>query len=196
MHAAPEFQTIRPGVFFWQVYEPAVKTELCSCAFETPAGLVFCDPVLLAEEALEELTEGRKPAGILLTNGNHERNAPGLAGRFGIDIWAHLGARDEVAATRWFEDGEALFGAEAVRLEGFAPGETAFWIDGLLIIGDALIHAPPFGFSMLPEKYCEDAKAGRESLKRLAGLPVDLLAFAHGLPIVSRARERLAALIG
>jgi hypothetical protein len=196
MPAAPEYQTIRPGLFFWQVYDPSVKTDLCCCAFETPGGLVFCDPAPLDAPALEELTEGRTPRAIVLTNGNHERNAPALARRFGIDIWARSAARGEIAATRWFEDGEVLFGeVEAISLEGFPPGETALWWDGVLLIGDALINVPPYGFSILPDKYCQDARLGRESLKKLLRFPVEILAFAHGLPIVSQARERLAALI-
>jgi glyoxylase-like metal-dependent hydrolase (beta-lactamase superfamily II) len=102
-----------------------------------------------------------------------------------------------VAADRWFEDGESLpGGVEAISLDGFGPGETAFWREGVLIAGDALIHLPPYGFSMLPDKYCADPKKGRESLKKLLRLPVETLAFAHGLPIVANARERLAGLLG
>jgi hypothetical protein len=141
--------------------------------------------------------EGRKVRGIVLTNGNHERNAVALARRFGIEVWAHGGARGEVGATRWFGDGEVLFGGvETVGLEGFAKGETGLWWDGVLVVGDALIHVAPYGFAMLPEKYCEDVKAGRKSLRKLVRYPVEIVTFAHGLPIVARARERLAGLVG
>jgi hypothetical protein len=153
MRGALEYETIRPGLFFWQVYDPAVKTELCCCAFEAPEGLVFCDPVRLDGAALEELTRGRAPRAILLTNGNHERDAEALARRFRIEVWSRSGAGVEGAARRIFEDGEVLFGGvEAVAIEGFGPGETAFWFEGVLMVGDALIHAPPYGFSVLPDK--------------------------------------------
>ena len=160
MRAAVEFETVRPGLFFWQLYDPGVKTDLCCCAFDSPAGLVFCDPVPLAEAALEELTEGRAPGAIVvLTNGNHGRNAAALARKFQIEIWAPAGAAGEVAGHPWFEDGEVLFGGvQAISLDGFAPGETAFWREGVLILGDALIHAAPYGFSILPDKYCADPK--------------------------------------
>ena len=105
MRAAAEYQVIRPGLFYWQAYEPAVKTELCCCAIETPAGLVFCDPVPLERAALEELTEGGRPHAIVLTNGNHERGAAAVARRFGIEVWASEGAKGEVGATRWFWGG-------------------------------------------------------------------------------------------
>jgi hypothetical protein len=195
MQPALEFQTIRPGLAFWQAYDPAVKTELCCCAFDTPGGLVFCDPVPLDPSALEELLAGGAPRAILLTSANHERNALPLARRFGLEIWAHSAVRGP--ATRWFEDGEILFGGvEAISLDGFAPGETAFWLDGLIIVGDALINIAPYGFSILPDKYCEDPKRARESLKKLLRFPVEILTFAHGLPIVSQARERLAGVVG
>lgn len=194
MKPASEFQIIRPGLAFWQAYDPAVKTDLCCCAIEMPRGLVFCDPVPLDPLALEELLDGRALHAILLTNANHERDAPSLARRYGIEVWAHSGAQGQVTASRWFEDGDMLFGGvEAVSLEGFGVGETAFWWEGVLILGDALIHAPPYGFSILPDKYCADPKAGREALKKLAHLPVEILTFAHGLPIVSHAGERLAS---
>lgn len=196
MAPAPETQMIRPGLFFWQAYDPAVKTDLSCCAFETGEGLVFCDPVALEPDAHAELMEGRKAAGIVLTSANHERDAGRLAKRLGVEVWASRGAEGLVGATRWFGDGDVVCGAEAVGLGGFAAGETAFWVDGALVMGDALIHVAPYGFAMLPEKYCEDPGAGRESLRKLLGLPVEVIMFAHGLPIVAGCRERLAALIG
>ena len=127
---------------------------------------------------------------------NHARWSEPLAKQLGVEVWAQTGARGEVPATRWFAEGDALFGSlTAVALEGFAAGETALAGAGLVIFGDALIHAAPYGFSMLPEKYCEDAKAGRQSLRKLAQFPVEIMVFAHGMPIVSRAAERLAVLL-
>ena len=196
MQAAAEYQIVRPGLFYWQVYEPSVKTELCCCALETPRGLVFCDPVPLAPEALEEMMDGRTAHEIVLTNANHERGAAALARRLGVEVWAGAGAKGAVAAGRWYGDGEALSGGvETISLEGFAAGETALWWDGVLIMGDALIHAPPYGFAVLPEKYCGDYDKGRVELRKLLGYRVEILMFAHGLPIVARARERLAGVV-
>ncbi len=159
--------------------------------------MVFCDPVPLAREALDELLEGAPPLAVLLTNANHERGAAALAKRYGVEIWAHAGARGHVAATRWFESGATLFGCvEVIPIEGFAPGECAFRLGNIMVMGDALIHAAPYGFAILPDKYCADPRAGRESLKKLLACPVEILTFAHGLPIVARAADRLAALLG
>jgi glyoxylase-like metal-dependent hydrolase (beta-lactamase superfamily II) len=196
MTPAPEFQLIRPGLFFWQAYDPAVKIDLCCCALETAGGILFCDPVPLDSLAEEELIAARTPRAILLTNANHERNAALLARRYGIEIWAPSAARGQVQATRWYAEGPILDGdLEAIALEGFAPGETALWWQDVLLLGDALINLPPYGFTMLPRKYCEDAEAAANSLKKLLRFPVETLTFAHGLPLVSQTRQRLADLI-
>jgi hypothetical protein len=62
-------------------------------------------------------------------------------------------------------------------------------------LGDALIHLPPYGFTLLPEKYCTDAREMRLALGKLLRFPFQILTFAHGLPLVSEARQRLAHLL-
>jgi hypothetical protein len=198
MKPADEIQIVKPGVAVWQAYDAAVKTDLMSCAFETPGGLVLCDPIALQAAAMDELL-GLDPAGrvagILLTSANHQRDSEAIARRFDVGIWARSAVQGEVHATHWFEEGESPLGAKAIALEGFAIGETAYLNDGVLILGDAIINLPPFGFSVLPDKYCEDPKLARESLKKLLRLPAGMLVFAHGLPIVADASAKLATLL-
>ena len=95
------------------------------------------------------------------------------------------------------EDGETIFGAKAISLAGFAVGETvAFLHNGVMVFGDALIHVEPYGFVMLPDKYCEERpEGGAGVVKEAFPYPVETLTFAHGLPIVARAAERLAGLV-
>ena len=198
MRPIDEFQQVRSDLFFWQGYEPAVKTDLSCAALATRAGLIFIDPLPLASDALAELTENFSPAAIVLTNANHERAAEALAKRFGgIPIHAHRDARGEIAATHWHEDDETILeNVRLVHLPGFAKGEIALHRGDYLLVGDALINLPPHGFAMLPEKYCENAKLARASLQKLLALSFNLITFAHGLPIVSGARERLETLLG
>lgn len=198
MHPIDEFQIIRPGLFFWQGYDAKVKTDLGCCAVATPDGLVFIDPLPLAPGPLAELADGCAPVGIVLTNANHERAAADFARRFGIPIHAHAGARGEVAADVWMENEDAILpgGIRALELPGFAKGEIALHAGGdSLLLGDALINAEPYGFSILPDKYCADAKLARRSLQKLLPLPVEIITFAHGLPIVTGAHRRLETLL-
>lgn len=197
MRPIDEIQLIRPGLFFWQGYDAKVKTDLGCCAFATLAGLVFIDPLPLAHEPLEELVSQFAPAGIVLTNANHERASADFARRFGVPVFVHADARGEVTADRWVEkDGAILLeNLRVISLPGFANGEIALHSGDALFMGDALINAEPYGFSMLPEKYCENAKLARASLAKLLPLSFDLITFAHGLPIVADAQRRLQTLL-
>jgi glyoxylase-like metal-dependent hydrolase (beta-lactamase superfamily II) len=64
-----------------------------------------------------------------------------------------------------------------------------------VIVGDALINFEPHGFDLLPPKYCTNQKRMIRSLRRLLDLDFKRIFFAHGNPIVTRARDRLASLL-
>jgi len=194
MKPVPEYATVRPGIFHWQGYEPAVKCDCSSTALVTPSGLIFIDPVPLAEEALKELVgeSFSAPAAIVLTSGNHQRESLALAKRFGIPVFAPEDAGNDIIADQRFCSGDPVAGMESIALPGFGPGETAFFHDGALVFGDALINLEPQGLRLLPEKYNEDKKQSLRSLAALRALKPQVLLFAHGHPIVDRAPERLA----
>ena len=194
MKPVSEYATLRSGLFAWQGYEPAVKCDCSSSALVTPAGLIFIDPLPLAEEALRELVEESfsAPSAVVLTSGNHQRESREYAKRFGIPVFAPEEEGEEIVADQRFFPGAVVAGMESIPLPGFGPGETAFFFDGVLIFGDALIHLEPEGLRFLPEKYRADKKQALRSLAALEKLSPQILLFAHGNPIVQRASERLA----
>ncbi|MCE9588441.1 MAG: hypothetical protein K8R57_09020 [Verrucomicrobia bacterium] len=194
MKAIPEYSTVRPGLFHWQGYEPAVKCDCSSTAIVTPAGLIFIDPIPLAEEALKDLVveSFSAPAAVVLTSGNHQRESLLLAKRFGIPVFAPSDAGDDIIADQRFRSGEPVAGMESFALLGFGPGETVFLYESTLIFGDALINLEPEGLRLLPEKYREDKKKSLRSLAALKGLKAQILLFAHGNPIIQNAGSRLA----
>lgn len=200
MKCADEFQQLRDGLWFWQVYEPAVKTELSCCAVALSGRLVFIDPIPLADEALTLLENFAPPSAIILTSGNHARGALPLREKFDIPICAHAEAQPEIEfpLNRVLTDGSVLLGElTVITLPGFGPGEIALWHKGLraLFVGDALINIGSQGFTQLPAKYCANAKLGRRSLQKLLQFDFELMTFAHGLPIVSGAKARLENLL-
>ena len=200
MKPVPEYSTVRSGLFQWQGYEPEVKCDCSSTAIVTQAGLIFIDPIPLAEEALKELVAESfsTPSAVVLTSGNHQRESLALAKRFGIPVFAPDDAGDDIIADQRFQSGESVAGMESIALPGFGPGETAFLHEGALIFGDALINLEPEGLRLLPEKYREEKKQALRSLKSLAALKhfkPQLLLFAHGNPIVQDASGRLASVL-
>ncbi len=187
------------------------------------AQMVFVDPIALRPAALAELLDaagGAAPAAVLVSNGNHARAADDFRRRFRVPVFAPAEARaalredgleidEEIPSGLSTKENPPAGGAvppfvgdalRAIPLPGFAPGETAFFAPGVggdtLLVGDALINlAPPYDFVPLPKKYCTAPKMTTDSLRRLLDLPFARMTFAHGNPLLSNARERLAALV-
>ena len=196
MTLAAEFQVVTPSLAFWQAYEPAVKCDLSCCARRFGKDLVFIDPIPLAKAALAELTADTTPAAIIVTNGNHARAAAEFRDRFSIPILAHAAADLEITADQTLAEGDVALGyLEVVHIAGAPAGEIALHADGVMHVGDALIHLEATGFTLLPDKYCADPREMRKALGKLLRFEFELLTFAHGLPLISQARRRLETLL-
>jgi glyoxylase-like metal-dependent hydrolase (beta-lactamase superfamily II) len=199
MPPASELLHLTPSLVLWQAYDPAVKSDLFSTAHKTAAGLFLIDPIPLAPSPLQELTGSTPVAGVLVTNANHLRASPTFARQFEAPIFAAPVVAGELESARAISDGEEISpGVAAIALPGAAPGEVAFHFTqdgGTLVVGDSLINFEPYGFTLLPAKYCGDQKEMRRSLRRLLDFDFQRLLFAHGSPILASAHERLAALL-
>ena len=197
MASAQSFTAITPAVFSWQAYERAVKCDLSSCGIATAAGLIFVDPIDLAEPAMEELLAAKTPLAIVLTNGNHTRDAGKFRKRFGVKVFAAADAEGlDITLDATLADGDLIPGGmQVVALPGAGPGEIALVGNGIACVGDALIHLEPEGLRLLPAKYCSDARRLPDSLRKLLSSEFDVLTFAHGTPLVGQARRRLELLL-
>ena len=185
MAVASEIEFIAPGLWFWRVYDPAVKAKLYSTALTIAESTYLIDPVPLTPDALAELSSQNAIAGVVVTNENHQRAAAEFADKFKAPIYSH---------------GSPPFpsGLTAVQIEGAVPGEIAVQSEaagGIVIMGDALINFEPYGFTFLPAKYCSNVKAMRRSLPKLLDYSFERMLFAHGTPILTGARRRLEQLL-
>jgi hypothetical protein len=200
MHPVEEFQVLETGVFFWHGYEPAVKADLFSLALRIGSELIFIDPISLSKDAMWELVGDAIPAGVVLTNANHARAAEDIREQFDIPIHLHEEVGDSCEIKNWRplvgESGQVM-GLDYLHLPGAPPGEIALFHSAtkFLVIGDALINAESYGFSLLPKKYTSDFKLMQASTRRLLRFDFDKIAFAHGFPITSQARARLEQLL-
>ena len=195
MKPTPDYQQLTDSLFVWSDYNPECKTDCSSAALLTPEGFVLIDPIRLEEQAIGRLAGHGRITAILLTSGNHLRGSLYEKERLDVPIYAPQGAKGEISADYWVKDGEVLFQTlKAIELPGGAPGETAYLAPGVLFLGDAVIHLD--GLQVLPDKYCGNARLLRESLNVLPTLDFQIVCFAHGLPLVEKAKEKLAALFG
>ncbi len=188
---ASELTQVPPNYAIWQMYDLAAKAELFSTAVRTDAGVVIVDPIPLARDARAALGN---IAAALVTNANHAR----AAADFTDSILVPTELIRDFPNARQLTNGMCSHGLTAIAIRGAAPGEFAFHDPrdgGTLIVGDALINFEPHGFSLLPAKYCVDRKQMIRSLQSLLGLDFARAVFAHGTPILTRACDRLAALL-
>ena len=197
---ADEFQELSDTLYHWSVYEPAVKCEIGCTALKLDSGWVVIDPVPLAGAAWKELLALAELRAILLTNGNHVRDAVTLSKLHRVPVVTAPDTRRDITELRpdiTLLPNELLYGITAIAIPGATPGETAFYSNtGVMILGDAIINTRlEAGLEFLPDKYCADAKQNRASLRKLLNFDFHTLTLAHGAPVTTRAKEKLEALL-
>ena len=137
------------------------------------------------------------PCGIFLTNGNHERDSRLLSRQLNIPVASPALAIKEFSfKPDIILDGlKQIYGFHPFPLPGAAIGEHALYCQKTetLCVGDALIHLPETGLAILPDKYCQNAAALKQSLASLLSLKIQTLIFAHGkaLPRPETALKKL-----
>lgn len=195
MAPADRLVEILPGILCWAAFSPAHRVELSSTAVRTSGGWWIFDPIPLAETAGELFTSA-SVAGIILTNENHERDAPAWSTRLQTALWA---APDADLALpnlrRWPTNSSRWEDWHLIPLPGGPRGETAFVLPerSLAVFGDAVVNLSDRSLEILPEKYCEDPQRLRESLRHLPVFAQAL--FAHGDPLIGQASDQIAALL-
>ena len=191
MKPVAELDWISKGLAVWHGFNTDVRCECGSTAVLTPHGWVIFDPLPLDSAAWAEILGIAKVHAIALTNGNHQRESLTLKAL--APIHAPEAARGEIEADVWLKEGESLAGFSLIELPGAGPGEAA-WCDGKhLVVGDALINLDSLEF--LPDKYCSDPAQLRRSARKILSLEFHSVFFSHGLPLLTRASERIAALL-
>jgi glyoxylase-like metal-dependent hydrolase (beta-lactamase superfamily II) len=192
-----EFARISPSYALWHTYDRKLKAELFSTGLVAGNELTVIDPIALRPAHRIELESLGRVARIVITNANHARDAATFAHSYSAPIFAPPELRGELRSHN-LHDGLAIGPLRVIRIQGAADGEFALYHaddGGTLIMGDALINFDPHGFTLLPRKYCTNQKQMVRSLRKLLDLDFSRIFFAHGNPIMIRAREQLESLL-
>jgi glyoxylase-like metal-dependent hydrolase (beta-lactamase superfamily II) len=196
-----QFHRLSPSLAVWQTFDQTLKTDLFTTAISGADGTALIDPIGMVSTEFESIQKTSPICAIVVTNENHWRGAGTLAQRLSAPVFAHPEAAlaEETPEISPVTDGDQIpTGLLALEIPGAAPGEIAVFSPankGTLIVGDALINFEPYGFTLLPAKYCADQKMMRQSLWRLLDHKFERILFAHGFPILSGASGRLRSLL-
>jgi glyoxylase-like metal-dependent hydrolase (beta-lactamase superfamily II) len=190
-----------PGIHTWAWFSAPHGYDFNGHLLEVPEGNLCIDPVEAPAEVLVELAR-RGVARVLLTNRNHARDVNRVCSRTGARAAIHpadaayaRGQGAEIADL--LETGAQIGPLTVVGVPGKSPGEVALhWpARRILIVGDAVIGAPPGQCKLLHDKVMDDPRQLRESVRRLLRLDFDTLLVGDGTAILSGAKDRLRQLV-
>jgi glyoxylase-like metal-dependent hydrolase (beta-lactamase superfamily II) len=191
-----------PGVVRWSVKDDRIGgVESCAHAVVRRGSAVLIDPLPLAASALRRL--GRIEA-IVLTAANHQRSAFRLRRELSVPVLAPRGPGvgqvpgelEEEPDRRYGDRDELPFGLRALFAPGPAHVMYALWHPSkrVLFLSDQLTREARKPPRFVEDSYQDEPARTRETVRALAErLPVRVLCFAHGPPVLRGAREALRA---
>ncbi|HET7787744.1 MAG TPA: hypothetical protein VFL36_17365 [Myxococcales bacterium] len=192
---------IVPGILTWQWFSERNGYDFNGMLLLHGGGNVAVDPVDMPEDVLDQLA-GAGVSRIVLTNRNHFRAAAKLKAKTSARVAVHpadaafvrgqgVEVDDDLAV------GARLAGFEVLDASGKSPGEVALWNAErrILVVGDACVGKPPGQLALLPPKVIDDLPRLKDSLRRLAELPAEMVLVGDGAPVLRSGREALQALV-
>ena len=196
-------KTITSQLYEWSQYQPDRQMDF-NGHFVLPSANepgVLIDPVPFQSGDEAQVRSLGGVAAVLLTNGDHVRDAARCAEAFGCPVYVSLAdlERAGLATAEAFEPGAMLPGGlRAIPVpDNKSPGETAFYhiASGTMIVGDAVIGAPAGQLSLLAaDKYADVPRAAR-GLRALLSRRLTRLLLGDGCSILHEPAPAIQELI-
>ena len=180
------------GAIHWSIHDERIDFRSEAYAVPGVHGWVLIDPLPVTPALRAKL--GTIEA-ICLTGGFHQR----AAWSFDAAVWAPVGAEGlEGEPSLYYEPGALLPGAlKAMASVGpNNPHALFLWQERALFCGDLVMRDGDGPFRLVPERYRRDPAGLAASVQEISGWDLERLYPAHGAPLLSGAREALAALAG
>ena len=184
-------------LYLWSVFNETRQLDFNGHLWVRPEGNVLVDPVPMIPSDLEQLERLGGAAWIVITNGDHERQAAFFRERTGAKIAAHTLDANALSlpVDRQVEDGEEIVpGLVAIHLRhGKSPGELAlYWPQKKLVLaGDLVVGGPVGRVSLLMDEKLQDPPRAALELRKVLALDFAHLLVGDGHAILHQGRERL-----
>ncbi len=189
------------GIYTWSWFSPPHQYNFNGFLVVDRGGGICVDPVEMNDQTLEEIA-ALGVSRILLTNRNHVRAANRVKARCGASVAINRADAPHARAQGAqldsdLEPGQKIGPLTVISLAGKSPGEVGLhWPERrMVIVGDAVVGAPPGRLKLLPDRVVDDPPRLRKSVRALADLDIDVLILGDGESILSGARERLEELV-
>ncbi|HYJ14532.1 MAG TPA: hypothetical protein VE170_03525 [Candidatus Limnocylindria bacterium] len=192
---------ILTGIFTWPWFSEPHGYNFNGHFIQHAQGNLCVDPVEPSDEDLAELAR-QGVARILITNRNHSRAANKIRGRTGARTAIHPADAPHARSEGTVLDDELNPSDKVgpfvvIDSPGKSLGEVVLhWPERkILLVGDAVVGAPPGKCKLLPDKVVDDPPRLRDSARQLLALDFDILLVGDGEPILQSAKERLRDLV-
>lgn len=197
-------EEIAPGLWHWTAPRASIGSDVSSYYLQRERVLI--DP-MTPPEGLRWFEEHGRPEHVLLTNRHHDRDAWTLQEAFGCAVHCVRNGLHELegrGTVEPFDFGDALPGGiVAYEVDAICPDECALHAPAqrALACADGVVRRPADGpLTFVPDRFMDDperTKAGlRDAYRRLLDLDFERLLLAHGDPLVTGAKDALAAFVG
>lgn len=193
--SADSLETLLPGLRHYHVDDERIGFRSEAYVLESAEGAILIDPLPLSPAALASIGT---IAAIVLTAPSHQRSAWRFRSATGAGVYAPRGAEGLLETPDvGYAGGDPLPGG-LVAVHAPGPGDTHHVLhldqgDGVLFLGDLLLCQPDGLVRHLTAEHLSDPEAARDSVRNLLALRFDLVAFAHGRPIVAGGRGAIEA---
>ena len=191
-----------PTVHRWRVHDDRIGGASSDAYAVVNEGRVtLIDPLPVDENEIRRL--GRVTS-ILLTCANHQRSAWRFRRSLGAPVYAPEGptvgpepGQLEEEPDYRYTGGDALpNGLTAFHTPGPTEAMFALWLDrprSVVFLADVLTHYDGEGTPrFVPSRFQDEPERTRTSVRRIIDhLPVEVLCFAHGVPICTDGRAAL-----
>jgi hypothetical protein len=205
-------QTLIPNRLVTWAQEKPLGLVFRSYAYKDGDDVVWIDPVEPTPEELPLVEALGRPTHVVLTFGDHDRDAKAIAKRYRAELWVPgVEGGDHFlpdADRRYTEASTMPAGLHALHLAGVGHGEHALYghAEGrrFAFVGESVLHIDhlPWPLKILfrqPKGELQhkafynggDGETARRETKRLLSLELDVLLPAHGSPIMADAAGKL-----
>jgi glyoxylase-like metal-dependent hydrolase (beta-lactamase superfamily II) len=184
------------GIWQWSWFSDEKQLDFNGLFLTVGEHKILIDPPPMTADAATFIRRNGPVDYVLVTNRDHVREATACQTEFQCQLYVPEAdaPQMDVKPTKTVKDGELLPGGIWVihLKDQKSPGESALFIQqgkGVLIVGDALIGAPPGSVRMLPaEKYVDAARA-KDGLRRLLKYNFESLLVGDGVSILTGGKQ-------